>query len=148
MKKIKQKIYDLIVVIVTFCCVVSMIGCNDKLTIKQDYNFEITHLPYSSKDVEFGQQVEIRFQIRSIGGEYSGTTYYLRYFQFEGKGFLTDEDARMFFPNDLYELSNKAFRLYYQPESGESHILTLTFLDSFGHEKETTLTFTTPQETQ
>jgi len=123
-----------------------LLSCNDKLEIKKDFDFEVTYLPYRSSGVELGEQVEIRFQIRSIGGQYEGTTYYFRHFPFAGRGFLRDDNGRLLFPNDLYELENKIFRLYYQPDSRGQHTLGLWFFDSHGHQREITLSFSTTEE--
>jgi len=125
---------------------VVMLSCNDTLDIQKDFAFEITHLPFRNTEIELGERVEIRFQIRSIGGEYAGTTYYFRYFLFQGRGFLTDDGGRLFFPNDLFDLPNKTFRLYYQPDSRGQHELGLWFFNSWGHSQELTFSFATVEE--
>jgi hypothetical protein len=112
-------------------------ACSDHIAIKQDYDFEITHLPVPKK-LKKGEVAEIRCRlIRS--GQYADTRYYLRYFQSEGKGELWLAGSEPFLPNDTYQLPGETFRLYFRSLSEDSHTLDIVFFDSFG--KETTKTF-------
>ena len=115
-------------------------ACSGGLDYKQDYDFEIEMLPVP-RMVEQNSVVEIRFELSSIGGSYDSTRYYVRYFQYEGKGTLTDENGTTFFPNDSYLLTKKKFRLYFQPQRGDNHSLELVFYDSFKHQQMVTLAF-------
>ncbi|MDR1226789.1 MAG: DUF3872 domain-containing protein [Prevotellaceae bacterium] len=89
-------------------------GCSNDLDLKQDYDFEIEMLPIP-RTITPDVPVEIRFELNSIGGSYDSAMYYVRYFQYVGKGTLTDESGTTFFPNDSYRLTKKKFRLYFQP---------------------------------
>lgn len=106
-------------------------ACSDNIDIKQDYEFEVTHLPVQSKITE-GETAEIRFQlIRS--GYWEDTKFYMRYFQSSGKGELRTADGMVFLPNDLYEIQEETFLLYYTSESTDQQIIDLYFSDSFGN---------------
>jgi hypothetical protein len=82
-----------------------------------------------------------------VEGAYDSTKYYLRYFQYQGKGTLSDEQDRVFVPNDSYLLPKKEFRLYFMPKSGQSHQVELTFYDSFKHIHPVTLVFNIESDT-
>ncbi|GHT72996.1 hypothetical protein FACS189456_2840 [Bacteroidia bacterium] len=97
--------------------------------------------------VRLNEQVEMRFTITCIDGSYDSTKYYLRYFQYAGKGTISDEAGQVFFSNDAYLLPNKVFRLYFVPTLGTAHQLELTFYDTFNHKHPVELSFTIEQET-
>ncbi len=118
-------------------------GCEKTIEINQSFDFDLSVLPVLT-EVEFDKPVEMRFTIRPVGGEYSGTKYYARFFLYSGKGILVNEDGEAFFPNEDYLLESKKFRLYYTPSQGESHELEIVFYDNFGHEKTHNVTFTIP----
>ena len=61
------------------------------------------------KDV-YKRQVEIRCELKKEG-DFSGTLYTIRYFQFEGDGSLKMDNGITFLPNDRYLLENEKFRL-------------------------------------
>ncbi len=158
--KIKNNINTLCIIrrtypaLITLCNVFAIIfwvvmllcsGCSDKILVKQDFDFEIKNLPYKTT-VKKGDVVEIRFEITSIEGQYTGTKYYLRYFQSEGEGFFQNEDGTVFIMNDEYELPNKKFRLYFLPSTSGSHSLDVVFYDNFNHEKEVNITVSTEEE--
>jgi hypothetical protein len=124
---------------------VACIGCSDKITVKQDFDFEIKNMPYKN-NIKKGEIVEIRFEIIPVDGQYSETKYYLRYFQNEGAGFFQGENGSVFIMNDEYELPNKKFRLYFLPSTNGSHSLDIVFYDSFKHEKEINIVITMDEE--
>ena len=122
-------------------CALSLIAitgaCSDDIDIKQDYEFEVNHLPVQ-KSIKKGETAEIRLQlVRS--GRWEGAEYYMRYFQPDGTGELKKEDGLIFKPNDLYEISKETFRLYYTSQSEDQQVIDLYFLDNFGNM--VTLTF-------
>jgi hypothetical protein len=120
-------------------------GCSDGLDIKSDYDFEVELLPVPSTLAK-DERAEMRITLVNIDGTYENTKYYLRYFQYEGKGALSDEQDMVFVPNDSYLLSKKEFRLYFMPKTGDSHNIELTFYDSFKHIHPVTLSFSLESE--
>lgn len=95
----------------------TLVSCSkdDELEIQNDFPFEVNVMPIP-KDVANGQTIEIRITIQRTGN-YSNTQYYLRYFQFDGKGTLRYYDDAPYLPNDLYSLPTEQFRLYYTSNS-------------------------------
>jgi hypothetical protein len=118
-------------------------SCGKEIEINQSFDFELVVLPFRT-EATFGVPTEMRFEIRPIGGQYVGTKYFARYFLFSSEGLFTDEENRAFFPNDVYEIQSKVFRLYYTPNAGTSHEIEVVFFDNFGHEKLFMTTFTVP----
>jgi uncharacterized protein (DUF58 family) len=114
--------------------------CDGELDVQTDFDFTVELLPVPSV-VQPGEQVEMRFSVKSVGGSYDSTRYYLRYFQHAGRGTLSSEEGVVFAPNDSYPLPKKVFRLYFSPLTGTQHQLALTFYDSFDHRHEVELTF-------
>ncbi|MNR19990.1 hypothetical protein D3C85_1368090 [compost metagenome] len=82
-----------------------------------------------------GNTVEIRISIER-SGNYSGTQYFIRYFQFEGHGTLRYYDEMPYLPNDLYPLQKDQFRLYYTSNSTVSQSFEVWISDNFGNEKQ------------
>lgn len=119
-------------------------ACDNELKFQKDFEFEIEMLPIP-RTVMLGVPVEMRFELSTIGGSYDSTRYFVRYFQYDGKGRLEDENGTMFFPNDSYLVPNKKFRLYFTPTSGDNHSLELVFYDSFKHQQVVELAFAIEQ---
>ncbi len=120
---------------------VTLVSCSkdDELEIQNDFPFEVNVMPVP-KDVANGQTVEIRITIQRIGN-YTGTQYYLRYFQFDGTGTLRYYDEPPYLPNDLYPLPTEQFRLYYTSASTVSQSFEVWISDSFGNEKQISFQF-------
>jgi len=76
--------------------------------------------------------VEIRCELKKEG-DFSGTLYTIRYFQFEGEGTLKMDNGITFLPNDRYLLENGKFRLYYTAEGDEAHNFIVVVEDNFGN---------------
>ena len=95
---------------------------------------------FLSKEVANGQTIEIRITIQRTGN-YHNTQYYLRYFQFDGKGTLRYYDDAPYLPNDLYSLPTEQFRLYYTSNSTISQAFDIWISDSFGNEKQLNFQF-------
>ena len=114
-------------------------SCNDdRLEIRNDDGFTVTCLPVP-KRLKKGETAEIRFELER-SGSYSGTKYYVRYFQPDGKGNLTLE-GRTLTPNDGYELKKDSFRMYYTSQCEEQQVIDLTFHDSFKNQFEISFSF-------
>lgn len=112
---------------------------NDELEIRQNFPFEISVMPVP-KNIAKDDTVEIRLKILP-SSNFTATRYYLRYFQFDGSGALKYYDEAPFLPNDVYELSQKEFRLYYTSTSTVSQNFKIWIKDSFGNEKEVEFQF-------
>jgi len=140
MKKIKQ-----IVPILLFAMLMMGIACacSDDIDIKQNYEFEVTHLPVPKK-LKVNEVAEIRCTLHREG-EYSNARYYLRYFQYDGKGQLWMDESEPFLPNDTYEVTNTSFRLYFRSLSEDAHNIEVVFFDSFGREYPLNFTFNNEQ---
>ena len=119
----------------------SLASCSkdDELEIQNDFPFEINVMPVP-KEVANGQTIEIRITIQRTGN-YNNTQYYLRYFQFDGKGTLRYYDDAPYLPNDLYSLPAEQFRLYYTSNSIVSQSFDIWISDSFGNEKQLNFQF-------
>jgi hypothetical protein len=113
-------------------------SCSDDLEIKNDYGFTITHLPVP-KRLKAGETAEIRFELVS-SGRYADAKYFVRFFQFDGKGSLTF-DGQTLIPNDSYELKNESFRMYYTSQCEEQKSISLTFFDNFRNQVELSFSF-------
>jgi len=113
----------------------SLISCNerDEIEIQQNFPFEINVMPVP-KEISDGDTVEIRISIESTVN-YKEKKYYLRYFQFDGQGTLRYYDNAPYLPNDLYQLPEKQFRLYYTSESSVTQSFDVWISDDFGNEK-------------
>lgn len=100
---------------VALCLIAAMsftlVSCDDDMDIQQSYPFTVEVMPVPNKVVK-GQTVEIRCELKKEG-DFSGTLYTIRYFQFEGEGSLKMDNGITFLPNDRYLLENEKFRLYY-----------------------------------
>lgn len=117
-----------------FTALIGMVlfACNDDLEVKQDYKFEVTHLPVPKK-LRIGETAEIRCQlVRS--GYYEGANYCFRYFQPDGKGVLRMDRSSSFVPNDIYELPDETFRFYYTSQSDEQQVIDIYFFDNFNNQ--------------
>ena len=113
-----------------FCCV----SCDGDLDVQQSYPFTVETMPVPNK-VAKGQTVEIRCELKKEG-DYTGTVYTIRYFQFEGAGSLKTENGIVFQPNDRYLLENEKFRLYYTSASDESQNFIVVIEDNNGQSVE------------
>lgn len=114
---------------------VTLLSCErDDLAIQNDFPFEVKLLPVP-KEIANGDTVEIRLTIEPKG-QYTGTHYFIRYFQFDGKGTLRYNNQPPYQPNDSYAVSKGQFRLYYTSASTVSQSFDLWISDNFGNEKQ------------
>jgi len=114
-------------------------SCDNDLDIQSDFPFEVNVMPVPNQ-VANGQTVEIRFTIVR-NGNYEGTNYFIRYFQFDGQGTLRLYNSFPYLPNDLYPLPAEQFRLYYTSHSNESESFDVWISDNFGNEKKISFQF-------
>jgi hypothetical protein len=105
-------------------------ACNDGLDITQKYAFDLLVMPYPEKMVK-DETVEIRCTLTKEGN-YTGTKYFIRYFQTDGKGELRLDDGRVLTPNDLFPLTKETFRLYYTSQCTDQQNLDIYIEDNFG----------------
>ncbi|MBF6643947.1 MULTISPECIES: TraQ conjugal transfer family protein [Chryseobacterium] len=112
-----------------------IISCQeDDPDIQQNFPFEVRVMPIPG-ELGLNETAEIRVSILTKGN-FSGTQYAIRYFQFEGKGDLQCGGEPAYLPNDLYYLLKKDFRLNYTSKSEESHRFSIWISDNFGNEKQ------------
>lgn len=118
---------------VALCLIASvsfiLVSCDDDMDIQQSYPFTVEVMPVPNK-ITKGQTVEIRCELKKEG-DFAGTLYTIRYFQFEGEGSLKMAGGITFLPNDRYLLENEKFRLYYTAEGEEAHNFIVVVEDNF-----------------
>lgn len=109
-------------------------SCQDNdLEIQQNFPLEVEVMPVPSQIAE-NETVEIRLSLLT-SSNFNGTTYSVRYFQYEGAGQLQYYSDPPYLPNDEYLLKQKQFRLYYTSKVSESHQFSIWIKDSFGNER-------------
>ncbi|MDQ6532129.1 DUF3872 domain-containing protein [Flavobacterium sp. LHD-85] len=111
----------------------------DDLETRSNFPFEVKVMPVPSAISE-GRTAEIRVRIEKTG-QYEGTKYFIRYFQFEGQGILQYYDQPPYLPNDLHLLPSENFRLYYTSNSLVSQSFDIWISDNFGNEKKLSFEF-------
>lgn len=120
-------------------CILSVVSCNDKLDIQQDYDFTVTTLPVQTK-IQKGETAEIRCQLIRTG-YWKDAKYTIRYFQPDGKGVLKLEDGTVLSPNDAYPLTKDTFRLYYTSATTELQVIDIYIEDNSGKTVQLTFPF-------
>lgn len=128
----------------TLSLVVIACACSDNIDIQHDYEFEVHHLPVQ-KRIKKGETAEIRLRLVK-SGNWIDAKFYMRYYQPDGRGELKTEEGIVFLPNDLYEIKDETFRLYYTSQSEDQQVIDLYFLDDFG--KMFTLSFSFTNENE
>ena len=143
MKKINQKI---VIGLIAMLCVTLFTSCKKELDVQQNFPFEVKVLPVP-KNIGKTDTVEIRCELRSPY-QYDENRYFIRYFQYEGKGSLrTSPQGEALFANDVYPLASKgAFRLYYTSASEANQSLSVWISDSFGNEQKLDFEFNVKKE--
>lgn len=115
-------------------------SCTHRLEVQEGAPFEVTHLPYFSQ-VGLRESAEIRMNL-STEDTFSGTKYTVRYFPFQGKGYLRiGGDGEALRPNDTYPIKQGSFRMYYTPIVSGSHELELVFENNHKQSYTVTLSF-------
>ncbi len=115
------------------------VSCENELDIQTDFPFEVLVMPVP-KDIALDQTVEMRFTINTQGN-YQGTNYFIRYFQFDGQGSLRLFNDPPYQPNDIYPLPGKQFRLYYTSQSEVTQSFEVWISDNFGNEQQLSFRF-------
>ncbi|MDX3913924.1 MAG: DUF3872 domain-containing protein [Pseudosphingobacterium sp.] len=140
MKRLLNKSKFLWLLVLVFTSATMLSSCDkDELEIQQNYPFEVKVMPVPG-DVASGQTVEIRITIER-SGNFNDANYFIRYFQFDGKGTLRYYSEPPYLPNDLYELPATQFRLYYTSQSTVSQSFDIWISDNFGNEKQLNFQF-------
>ena len=127
-------------------CVSLFTSCKKELDVQQNFPFEVKVLPVP-KSIGKSDTVEIRCELRSPY-QYDENRYFIRYFQYEGKGSLrTSPQGEALFANDVYPLASKgAFRLYYTSASEANQSFSVWISDSFGNEQKLDFEFNVKKE--
>ena len=143
MKKINQKI---VIGLIAMLCVSLFTSCKKELDVQQNFPFEVKVLPVP-KSIGKTDTVEIRCELHSPY-QYDENRYFIRYFQYEGKGSLrTSLQGEVLLVNDVYPLASKgAFRLYYTSASEANQSLSVWISDSFGNEQKLDFEFNVKKE--
>lgn len=108
-----------------------MVSCDSELEVQQSYPFSVETMPVP-KELEKNETAEIRCELKSEG-DFDGTIYTIRYFQYDGEGSLKLDNGLEFKPNDRYLLENRKFRLYYTSLCEEAQNLIITVEDNWGN---------------
>ena len=98
-------------------------SCDSELDVQQQYPFTVETMPVP-KQLAKGETAEIRCEVKSEG-DFDGTVYTIRYFQYDGTGSLKLENGTVFKPNDRYLLEDAKFRLYYTSQCDEAQNLVV-----------------------
>lgn len=140
MKKLNKSIPQLFVLAMLILCSITVVSCDkEDLEIQKNFPFELKILPVP-KELANGESAEIRISIQQLGS-YNDGSYYLRYFQFDGKGMLKYPNSPPYKPNDLYMIPTRDFRLYYTSLSKVSQSFDIWISDDFGNEKQVSFQF-------
>ena len=73
-------------------------SCESELEIQQSYPFTVETMPVP-KELNRNETAEIRCELKSEG-DFDGTVYAIRYFQYDGEGSLKLDNGLEFKPND------------------------------------------------
>lgn len=108
-----------------------LISCESELEIQQSYPFTVETMPVP-KELNRNETAEIRCELKSEG-DFDGTVYTIRYFQYDGEGSLKLDNGLEFRPNDRYLLENRKFRLYYTSLCEEAQNFIVVVEDNWGN---------------
>ena len=133
MKKIFQYTLYTLLLSVIVC------ACGDDLDVQQVYGFDFEVMPVPKKIAQ-GETVEIRCEIIPEG-VYSGTSYKIRMFQYDGKGSLMLDNGTVLQPNDMYRLDNTTFKMYFTAHSAEAQSFDVFIIDSHNQIVQKTFSF-------
>ena len=133
-KDLMRKGFGLASKIAIFCIgLVSLVltSCESELEIQQSYPFTVETMPVP-KELNRNETAEIRCELKSEG-DFDGTVYTIRYFQYDGEGSLKLDNGLGFKPNDRYLLENRKFRLYYTSLCDEAQNFIVVVEDNWGN---------------
>ena len=138
MKKINQKI---VIGLIVMLCVSLFTSCQKELDVQQNFPFEVKVLPVPKSIGKTDTELRSPYQ-------YDENRYFIRYFQYEGKGSLrTSPQGEVLLVNDVYPLASKgAFRLYYTSASEANQSFSVWISDSFGNEQKLDFEFNVKKE--
>lgn len=115
-------------------------SCTHKLEVQEGAPFEINHMPYYT-NIGVRETSEIRMNLSS-DDTFEGTKYTVRYFPFQGEGYLrVGGNGEALRPNDRYNIKSGDFRMYYTPIVAGSHQLEIVFENNHGQSYTVTLAF-------
>lgn len=154
-----KRMNEIVMYVLAGACVVflsvMLYSCDDKLDIKQDYDFSLTswHLP---KAVKPGEVVEIRLTLNR-SGNFAGAKYYIGYIQMDGKGEVYDKANTLLVNWELHELKAMAdlntdnplkqvFTLFYRSLSDKAAEVKFIIEDEAGQQREMIVTFQNENE--
>lgn len=106
-------------------------SCESELEIQQSYPFTVETMPVP-KELNRNETAEIRCELKSEG-DFDGTVYTIRYFQYDGEGSLKLDNGLEFKPNDRYLLEDRKFRLYYTSLCDEAQNFIVVVEDNWGN---------------
>ncbi len=131
---VRIKTVNLMKIICLLGVLLLLFSCNSALDVQQSYEFDIEVMPLP-KEIKQNETIEIRCSLTEEGN-FIDNRYTIRFFQFDGKGYLRlEKDDEAFLPNDRYELRDKEFRLYYTSLGDKSHAFEVVIENSFGRAK-------------
>jgi len=110
--------------IAMFCIgLVSLVltSCESELEIQQSYPFTVETMPVP-KELNRNETAEIRCELKSEG-DFDGTVYTIRYFQYDGEGSLKLDNGLEF----------RKFRLYYTSLCDEAQNFIVVVEDNWGN---------------
>jgi hypothetical protein len=148
MKKIDNEKRSYIKRLIFITCMLSLIvfvsvlhSCDKELDVKTDFPFLLQVMPVP-KNIAKGETITIRCTLKT-DGNYEGTIYRIRYFQFDGAGkLLLGEGKKLTLkPNDSYLLPEQVFRMYYVSESTISQAFDVWVYDNKGNEQKVSFQF-------
>lgn len=108
----------------------AVFSCDSELDVQQQYPFTVETMPVP-KQLAKSETAEIRCEVKSEG-DFDGTVYTIRYFQYDGTGSLKLENGTVFKPNDRYLLEDAKFRLYYTSQCDEAQNLVVVVENNWG----------------
>ena len=131
-------------------CVWLLYSCNDKIEVKQDYDFALSSWHLQS-EIKSGEEVEIRLTLRRQG-DFLGAEYYLGYIQMEGNGEVYDSEGTFLVNRELCELreisgldvsdpSAQVFTLFYRALSDKKSVVKFVIEDNFHQHRELEISF-------
>lgn len=131
-------------------CVWLLYSCNDKIEVKQDYDFALSSWHLQS-EIKNGEEVEIRLTLRRQG-DFLGAEYYLGYIQMEGNGEVYDSEGTFLVNRELCELreisgldvsdpSAQVFTLFYRALSDKKSVVKFVIEDNFHQHRELAISF-------
>ncbi|MCD7969101.1 MAG: DUF3872 domain-containing protein [Alistipes sp.] len=95
--------YLLILITITL---VVMIACEDKLNVRNDYDFTLSSW-YMQKDITPGEPVEIRLYL-DREGDFEHAKYYIGYIQLDGSGIVHDKSGKRLIDREKIDLEQIA----------------------------------------